>query len=81
MSLRAQPEQKALLARAAAIKATGLTDFVLRTALREAEAVVEQAERVKLSARDSQRVLDLLENPPAANERLRAVIAAMPKPK
>jgi uncharacterized protein (DUF1778 family) len=81
MSLRAQPAQKALLARAAAIRSTGLTDFVLRTALREAEAIVEEAERVTLSARDSQRVLDILENPPAANERLRAAIAALPKPK
>ena len=80
MSLRIRPEQKALLARAAALKQTDLTTFVTRSALREAEAVVEAAERVSLSERDSLLVLDLLENPPPANARLRAAIADMPKP-
>jgi uncharacterized protein (DUF1778 family) len=67
--------------RAAALRNTDLTDFVLQPALREARAVIEQAERVVLSERDSLVVLDLLENPPAPNARLRAAIAAMPKPK
>ncbi len=40
----------------------------------------EAAEHVTLSERDSLVVLDLLENPPAPNARLRAAIAAMPKP-
>jgi uncharacterized protein (DUF1778 family) len=81
MNLRMRPEQKALLARAAALKQTDLTSFVTRSALREAEAVIDEAERLKLSKRDSLRVLALLENPPPANRKLRTVIAAMPKPK
>lgn len=79
MSLRVRPEQKATLLRAAALKYTDLTDFVLRSALREAEAIIEQAEHVKLSARDSLLVLDLLENPPPPNTKLRAAARAMPK--
>jgi uncharacterized protein (DUF1778 family) len=79
MSLRVRPEQKATLLRAAALKNTDLTDFVLRNALREAEAIIEQADHVKLSARDSQLVLNLLENPPAPNARLRAAARAVPK--
>lgn len=80
MSLRVRPEQKATLLRAAAIKNTDLTDFVLGNAMREAEAVIEQADHVKLSERDSLLVLDLLENPPPPNARLRAAAKAMPKP-
>lgn len=81
MNLRVLPEQKALLVRAAALRNTDLTDFVLRPALREATAVIEEAERIVLSKRDSLHVLDLLENPPAPNSRLRKAIAALPKQK
>lgn len=78
MNLRVRPEQKATLMRAAALKNTDLTDFVLQPALREAKAVIEEAERIVLSERDSLMVLNLLENPPAPNAKLRAAIAAMP---
>lgn len=81
MNLRLRPEQKATLLRAAALKNTDLTDFVLQPALREAQEVIAEAERIVLSERDSRMVLDLLENPPAPNAKLRAAIAAMPKPK
>lgn len=79
MNLRIRTEQKATLIRAAALKHIGLTDFVIQNALREAKMVIEDADRLVLSARDSLRVLELLENPPAANARLRAAISAMPK--
>lgn len=81
MNLRVQPEQKAMLVRAAALRNTDLTDFVLQQALREAKMVIEEAERVALSKRDSLRVLDMLENPPTANAKLRRAVAALPKPK
>jgi uncharacterized protein (DUF1778 family) len=48
--------------------------------LREAEAIIEAADHIKLSERDSLRVLELLENPPAANAKLRAAAKAMPSP-
>ena len=81
MNLRLRREEKAALVRAAALKNTDLTDFVLQPALREAKAVIEEAERIQLSGRDSLMVLNLLENPPAPNAKLRAAIAALPKPK
>jgi uncharacterized protein (DUF1778 family) len=80
MSLRVRHEQKAVLLRAAALRNTSLTDFVLQLALREAAAVIEAADRLKLSERDSLRVLALLENPPGPNAKLRAAAAAMPSP-
>ena len=39
--------------RAAALRHTDLTEFVLQPALREAKAVIEEAERIVLSERDS----------------------------
>ena len=81
MNLRLRPDEKATLVRAAALKHTDLTDFVLQPALREAKAVIEESERVVLSERDSLLVMKLLENPPEPNARLRAAIAAMPKPR
>lgn len=80
MNLRVSPEQKATLMRAAALRNTDLTNFVLQPALKEAKTIIEEAERVVLSERDSLIVLNLLENPPAPNAKLRAAIRAMPKP-
>jgi uncharacterized protein (DUF1778 family) len=79
MSLRIRADEKAVLLRAVALKHTDLTDFVIRHALRAAKAVIEEADRVQLSDRDSLRVLDLLENPPAPNAKLRAAARALPK--
>ena len=81
MNLRITPLAKSKLVRAAALRHTDLTDFVTQTALREADAVIAAAEVVTLSERDSLLVLNLLEHPPAPNAKLRAAIAAMPKPK
>jgi uncharacterized protein (DUF1778 family) len=80
LNLRVTPLAKAKLVRAAALRHTDLTEFVTQTALREAEAVIAAAEVVTLSERDSLSVLHLLEHPPEPNARLRAAIAAMPKP-
>jgi uncharacterized protein (DUF1778 family) len=80
MSFRISAEEKTLLLRAVALSRTDLTDFVLRHALLAAKAVIEEADRVKLSERDSFRVLDLLENPPAPNAKLLAAARALPKP-
>ncbi len=77
--LRIRAEEKALLLRAAALNNTDLTDFVLRHALAAANAVIEEADHVKLSGRDSLRVLDLLEHPPAPNAKLLAAARALPK--
>jgi uncharacterized protein (DUF1778 family) len=79
MSLRIGAQEKALLLRAVALDHTDLTDFVLRHALRAAKAVIAEADHMKLSQRDSRRVLHLLENPPAPNAKLLASARALPK--
>jgi uncharacterized protein (DUF1778 family) len=79
MSLRIRPEQKKMLLRAVALKHTDLTDFVIHHAVHAAKMVIEEADHVRLSARDSLRVLDLLEHPPPPNAKLRAAARALPK--
>jgi uncharacterized protein (DUF1778 family) len=79
MQLRIRPEEKALLLRAVALERTDLTDFVLRHALLAAKAVIGEADHVRLSGRDSLRVLDLLENPPKPNAKLLAAARALKK--
>jgi len=79
MSLRIRPQEKAVLMRAVSLEHTDLTGFVIRHALRAAQEVIEEADRVKLSTRDSLRVLDLLENPPKPNAKLIAAAKALPK--
>ena len=79
MSLRIRAEEKSLLLRAVALKHTDLTDFVLHHALRAAKDVIEEAEQVRLSERDSLRLLELLENPPAPNAKLAAAARALPE--
>ncbi len=78
LSLRIRAQDKAVLMRAVALENTDLTDFVIRTALQAAKTVIEQAERVPLSERDSLRVLAALEQPPAPNALLLAAAEALP---
>ncbi len=78
VALRICTADKARLMRACALEHTDLTNFVLRNVLRAADAVIDQAERVKLSERDSMRVLSLLENPGVPNARLQAAALALP---
>nr|WP_281720534.1 DUF1778 domain-containing protein [Nitrosomonas nitrosa] len=79
LSFRIPSEEKALLLRAIAYTHTDLTDFVIRNAVQAAKAVIAQVEKVSLSERDSLRVLDVLENPPAPNVKLLAAARALPK--
>jgi len=79
MSLRLPAGEKAILLRAATLRSTGLTDLVRQHSLKAAMDVIREAEHVKLSARDSIRVLELLENPPAPNAKLLAAAKALSK--
>jgi uncharacterized protein (DUF1778 family) len=65
-------EQKRILSTAAAYERLDLTSFVMRTALPAAENIVARNERITLTARDSLRVLELLEHPPKPAAALRA---------
>ena len=79
MSIRIASEEKALLMRAAALQHTNLTEFVLRNVMSVARKVIDENERMELTEQDSLHVLDLLDNPPAPNNKLIAAAFALPK--
>ena len=70
VEFRIQPEERALLVRAAALEHRDLTGFILETLLPAARLVIERADRLALTERDSLRVLEMLENPPPPPDRL-----------
>ncbi len=72
IELRATKEEKRILSNAAAHERLDLTSFIMRSALPAAREVVDRAERIHLSERDSLRVLELLENPPKPTPALMA---------
>ncbi|MDQ7048208.1 MAG: DUF1778 domain-containing protein [Enterobacterales bacterium] len=79
MSLRIASEEKSLLMRAAALQHTNMTEFVIRNVVSAARKVIDQNERLELTERDSLHVLDLLDEPPAPNEKLMTAAFALPK--
>ncbi len=78
-AMRIPPAEKARLMRAASLEQTDLKDFMLRNALRAADAVIKHAERIILSERDTRLWLDLLDNPPKPNARMMAAAKALPE--
>ena len=70
LALRLKPADKAVIMRAVALAQTDMTSFILRTVLQQAQAVIDEHERLKLSRRDSVLVMKLLENPPPPNAKL-----------
>jgi len=78
VALRVRADDKATLMRAVALEHTDMTGFILRHALDAARKVIAQAEHLSLSERDSLRVLEALENPPAPSEKLLAAARRLP---
>jgi len=72
IELRATKEEKRLLSAAAAYERLDVTSFIMRNVLPAARDVVDRAERIVLSERDSARVLRLLEKPPRPTSALLA---------
>jgi uncharacterized protein (DUF1778 family) len=52
---------------------------VIRNAVSVARKIIDENERLELTERDSLHVLDLLDNPPAPNNKLITAAFALPK--
>ena len=59
---------------AAAMVGATVNQFMVQTALREAERIIEQERVIRLSARDAAIFLRALENPPPPNAKLKAAL-------
>ena len=62
------------LCRAAELTGATVNQFLVQAALKEARAVLEREEVLRLSSRDWTWLLGLLDNPPAPNPRLTAAL-------
>lgn len=62
------------LCRAAELTGSTVNQFLVQSALKEAQAVIEREEIIRLSPRDWTWLLDLLETPPKPNAKLKAAM-------
>lgn len=62
------------LCRAAELTGATVNQFLVQSALKEAQAVIEREEVIRLSARDWNWLLDLMANPPKPTPALKAAI-------
>ena len=79
MSIRISPDAKAVILRAAALTHTDLTEFVIEHSLKAAREIIQGAEGIVLSERDSLRILEVLENPPKPSAKLEAAAHDLPE--
>jgi uncharacterized protein (DUF1778 family) len=75
INLRASQKQRSLIDRAAQALGKNRTDFMLEASCREAESVLLDRRYLALDAETFARFTALLDAPPAANPRLRRLLA------
>ena len=64
------------LEQAAELLGATVNQFVVQTAYAEAQRVVERESVIRLSQRDAQKVLSMLDHPPKPKRRLKAAVKA-----
>lgn len=75
ISMRTNVETKRFLEAAAVLSGyNNLSSFILTTAYKEAQRIIDDSPSRVLSNRDRDLVLDLLNNPPEPNHRLKGLL-------
>jgi len=69
------------LCRAAELSGATVNQFLVQAALKEAQEVIEREEIIRLTPRDWNWLLDLMDNPPKPNAKLKAAIKRYQKAK
>ena len=69
ISARVPHEVYETLMLAADLTGATVNQFLVQSAIKEAQSVIEREQVIHLSRRDCERLLDLLENPPKPNAR------------
>jgi uncharacterized protein (DUF1778 family) len=64
------------LEQAAELLGATVNQFVVQTAYQEAQRVIERESVIRLSQKDAQKVLALLDHPPKPNQRLKEAVKA-----
>jgi uncharacterized protein (DUF1778 family) len=76
ISLRCTKAQQERIATAATLTGATINQFVLQAALEKADLVIERERGIIVAEADAAMILALLENPPAPNEKLAALLAS-----
>jgi uncharacterized protein (DUF1778 family) len=76
ITARVSDDVRDTLEQAAELLGATVNQFVVQTAYVEAQRVIERESIIRLSQKDAQKVLSLLDNPPKANKRLRDAVKA-----
>ncbi len=80
ITARVPPNVKARLEQASELSgASSLSQFIVRAALKEADAIFEREQVIQLHENASKAFFALLDNPPAPNERMKAAVAEYKK--
>lgn len=74
LDFRIAPENKRVIEKAATINGQSVSDFAVSTLLKSAREVLERHGQTRLSERDRDAFLELLDNPPEPNEALREAV-------
>ena len=74
VSARIPVQVQETLELAAAMVGATVNQFMVQTALREAERIIEQERVIRFSARDAEAFIQALENPPPPNAKLKAAL-------
>lgn len=74
ISARVSHDVYETLCRAAELSGATINQFMVQSALKEAQAVIEREQVIRMSAPDWGWILDLLENPPKPNAKLKAAM-------
>ena len=69
------------LCRAAELTGATVNQFLVQSALKEAQSVIEREEVIRLSPRDWNWLLELMENPPKPNAKLKTAMKRYQKAK
>lgn len=71
ITARVDNDTQALLTQAAAISGmSSINSFVLSAAIEKAKHLIEQEQRIELTARDTKKLITILDKPASANEHL-----------
>lgn len=76
LEARIAPDVLAAVKRAAEIQGQSLSEFVVAAARDAAERTITEAQIIRLSLADQERIADLLAQPPAPNEAMERAFAA-----
>jgi uncharacterized protein (DUF1778 family) len=74
ITARVPTQVQETLEMAASMVGATVNQFIVQTALREAERIIEQERVIRLSTRDAEAFFSVLDNPPLPNDKLLATL-------